>query len=218
MLEEKKVSQLREKDADQKVTENLRARFHQRAVSLVGPKEEDATGTQQILMEQKDQLNASTHRLKSLEDLAAHHAYTSEAVRLLLAQAQEEAATHFQTPGILADFVEVESPYEAVVEAFLKQELEYILVESDERVNEGIQLLKEKSAGRSTFLVYGDGSTPQADSRLEEQATAALQATRPSFLYEQSSGFPILSKMLFERACFILRRHSSLPAMLKPAN
>ncbi len=174
LFEEKQVSQLREKDADQRLRE-LKGEISSESVTLSALKE-DSTATQQILLEQKDQLNASTHRLKSLEDLAAHHAYTSEAVRMLLAQAQEESATHFQTPGILADLVEVESPYEAVVEAFLKQELEYILVESDERVNEGIQLLKEKSAGRSTFLVYGDGSTPQADSRLEEQATAALQA------------------------------------------
>jgi chromosome segregation protein len=173
LFEEKEVSQLREKEADQKLGV-LKGEISSETVRLSSLKEE-AAGTQQLLMDQKDQLNASTHRLTSLEDLAAHHAYTSEAVRLLLAQAQEEAATHFQTPGILADLVEVEGPYEAVVEAFLKQELEYILVESDERVNEGIQLLKEKSAGRSTFLVYGEGSTPQADSRLEDQASAALQ-------------------------------------------
>ena len=173
LFEEKEVSQLREKEADQMLGV-LKGGISAETVRLSSLKEE-AAGTQQLLMDQKDQLNASTHRLTSLEDLAAHHAYTSEAVRLLLAQAQEEAATHFQTPGILADLVEVESPYEAVVEAFLKQELEYILVESDERVNEGIQLLKEKSAGRSTFLVYGEGSTPQPDSRLEDQTSAALQ-------------------------------------------
>ncbi|MFN8008763.1 MAG: chromosome segregation protein SMC [Terriglobia bacterium] len=174
LLEERTVSEILEKEADEKLRV-LKGEIARKSSSLLSLKEE-ATSTQQLLLEQKDQLNASSHRLKSLEELAAHHAYTSEAVRLLLAEAQQSEAALFQTPGILADLVEVESPYELVVEDFLKQEFEYILVESGDRVSQGIRLLKEKSAGRSTFLVYGESSNPETESAWQAQANAALQS------------------------------------------
>jgi chromosome segregation protein len=170
--EEKETSEAREKEADEKLRA-LNREIAEAASTLIGLKE-DAAKTRDLLAEQKDQLSASSHRLKSLEDLAAHHAYTSEAVRMLLEQAQENAVSRFHTAGILADLLEVESHYEAIVETFLKQELEYVLVDSDERVNHGIQLLKDKSAGRTTFLVYGNDSTAHIDHRLDEDVKAAL--------------------------------------------
>jgi chromosome segregation protein len=115
------------------------------------------------LTESKDQCSAATHRLKSLEELAAHHAYTTEAVRVLLSAATESHANSLASPGILADLIEVAGPYESVVEEFLKQELEFLLVETDANATAGISLLREKNAGRSTFLLFGNNQLPSSD-------------------------------------------------------
>jgi chromosome segregation protein len=122
---------------------------------LAGLKEELLLAQDQ-LQQARESHSATQHRLKSLEELAAHHAYSTEAVRMLLGvSAKEDGA--FQTGGILADHVEVEAPYEAAVEEYLKQELEYLLVDSENSLREGFSILRQRSAGRSTFLVCDDG-------------------------------------------------------------
>ncbi|MCI0621094.1 MAG: chromosome segregation protein SMC [Acidobacteria bacterium] len=115
----------------------------------------EAASNRETLTESKDQFSSATHRLKSLEELAAHHAYSTEAVRLLLSASQEDSPSRFQTPGILADWVEVEGPYETIVEEFLRHELEFLLVEENANAQTGISLLRDRSAGRSTFLLFG---------------------------------------------------------------
>ncbi len=117
---------------------------------------EESYLVQDQLQQVRENCSAAQHRLKSLEELAAHHAYSTEAVRMLLS-ASKKAGGGFQTGGILADHVEVESPYEAAVEEFLKQELEYLLTDSEQDVREGISLLRQREGGRSTFLLCGDG-------------------------------------------------------------
>jgi chromosome segregation protein len=123
---------------------------------------EEETLSQLRLDEGKEQCSAKGHRLRSLEELAAHHAYSTEAVRLLLSVAKESAGSGFQTPGILADLIEVEAPHEATVEEFLKQELEFLLVESAASALEGISLLRKTGSGRSTFLLCANGRNPNS--------------------------------------------------------
>lgn len=141
----------------------------------------EAAGNLELLTESKDQFSSATHRLNSLEELAAHHAYSTEAVRLLLS-ASNEATPHFQTPGILADWVEVEGPYETLVEEFLRQELEFLLVEENGAAQSGIALLRERSAGRSTFLLFGGHPAGH-----DEQS----QASRSEALREDPSLVPL---------------------------
>ncbi|HEU0004949.1 MAG TPA: chromosome segregation protein SMC, partial [Terriglobia bacterium] len=84
------------------------------------------------------------------------------------------SSSHFQTPGILADWVEVEGPYETMVEEFLRHELEFLLVEENSAVQSGISLLRDRSAGRSTFLLFG-GNPAAKGERHESGAAEALQ-------------------------------------------
>jgi len=135
-----------------------------------------------LLTESKDQFSSATHRLKSLEELAAHHAYSTEAVRLLLSVSREATSSHFQTPGILADWVEVEGSYETLVEEFLRHELEFLLVEENAAVQSGISLLRDRSAGRSTFLLFGGDLAGNADGN---------QAAGVEALREDSSLIPL---------------------------
>src|SRR5262245_2289258 len=143
------------------------------ATTLASLKSE-AAGNLDLLTQSKDQFSSATHRLTSLEELAAHHAYSTEAVRLLLSASREAASSHFQTPGILADWVEVEGRYETMVEEFLRQELEFLLVEENAAVQSGIALLRDRSAGRSTFLLFG-GDPAGRDDQHENVRAEALR-------------------------------------------
>ena len=134
----------------------------------------EAAGNLEHLTESKEQFSSATHRLKSLEELAAHHAYSTEAVRLLLSASREAAPSRFQTPGILADWVEVDGSYETMVEEFLRHELEFLLVEENAAVQSGISLLRDRSAGRSTFLLFG-GNPAGNDERYESARAEALR-------------------------------------------
>ena len=157
----------------------FRERISSLAQILADLKEKEALAQEQLL-QSKERYSSNIHRLKSLEELAAHHAFSTEAVRLLLSVGAESGASGFQTPGILADLVEVEPCYELAVEEFLKQELEYLLVESPSTVQEGIALLRKTGAGRSTFLLCANG---QSDSPSEpDRAASELADQDPSLI------------------------------------
>jgi chromosome segregation protein len=92
----------------------------------------------------------------SLEAVIAEHGYSTESVRRLF---QSGAMQGGNTPaGVLADFLEVEPRYERVVEDFLRDELNYVVVKSWDAADEGLRLLRSDVDGRATFLVHPEDS------------------------------------------------------------
>src|SRR5208337_1413048 len=92
----------------------------------------------------------------SLEAVIAEHGYSTESVRRLF---QSGAMQGGNTPaGVLADFLEVEPRYERVVEDFLRDELNYVVVKSWDAADEGLRLLRSDVNGRATFLVHPEPS------------------------------------------------------------
>ncbi len=76
----------------------------------------------------------------SLEAVIAEHGYSTESVRRLF---QSGAMQGGNTPaGVLADFLEVEPRYERVVEDFLRDELNFVVVKSWDAADEGLRLLR----------------------------------------------------------------------------
>ena len=73
------------------------------------------------------------------------------------AKRNAETGKQNSTLGTLADFLEVDGAYEQVVDEFLRDELNYVVVKDWEAANEGIKLLKSEVAGRATFLVGSGG-------------------------------------------------------------
>ena len=67
--------------------------------------------------------------------------------------------------GLLADYAEVQEEYEGAVEQFLREELEYVVVESFDQARAGVALLRDDMGGRATFFV---DSAPQLDVRKME--------------------------------------------------
>ncbi len=92
----------------------------------------------------------------SLEAVIAEHGYSTESVRRLF---QSGALQGGNAPaGVLADFLEVEPRYERVVEDFLRDELNFVVVKSWDAADEGLRLLRSNVDGRATFLVHPEDS------------------------------------------------------------
>ncbi|MFZ0743871.1 MAG: chromosome segregation protein SMC [Terracidiphilus sp.] len=96
-------------------------------------------------------------RRNSLEALIRDHSYSTDTVRRLLkpgAMGNEMAPV-----GTLADFLEVSGEHEGVVDEFLHDELNYVVVESWVAAEEGVRLLKSGVDGRATFLIHAKGGS-----------------------------------------------------------
>ena len=90
-------------------------------------------------------------RRDSLQSLIRNHSYSTDTVRRLL---KPGALGQGMAPvGTLADFIEVSGAYESVVDEFLREELNYVVVESWVAAEEGVRLLKSGVDGRATFLI-----------------------------------------------------------------
>ena len=95
-------------------------------------------------------------RRSSLETVIAEHGYSTESVRRLFSSGALNGG--LAPAGVLADFLEVEPRYENVVEDFLRDELNYIVVKSWDAADEGLRLLRTDVDGRATFLVHPEDS------------------------------------------------------------
>jgi chromosome segregation protein len=103
----------------------------------------------------RDELSGVRARRSTLEQVLNDRAYTAEAVQKLFAANSEGSpqANGFRAVGVLADYAEVEERYEVAVEQFLRDELEYVVVETFDHARAGIALLREEMGGRATFFV-----------------------------------------------------------------
>jgi chromosome segregation protein len=140
------------------VTETLR-RVEAEIASLRGEIETSRAEEEQA-RRHADQLRAEHAtlggRCHSLEALIREHSYSTDTVRKLF---QSHSLGGGLAPvGTLADFLEVNGEYESVVDEFLRDELNFIVVKSWDSAHEGVRLLKTGVDGRATFLVHPEDS------------------------------------------------------------
>ncbi len=100
----------------------------------------------------RDALSGARARRGTLEQILSDRSYTAEAVQKLFASKDEPGRT-FRAVGVLADYAEVEQQYENAVEQFLRDELEYVVVETFDHARAGVALLRDVMGGRATFFV-----------------------------------------------------------------
>jgi chromosome segregation protein len=112
----------------------------------------------------------------SLEAVIAEHGYSTESVRRLFQSGVMQGG--MAPAGVLADFLEVETRYEGVVEDFLRDELNYIVVKSWDAADEGLRLLRTDVDGRATFLVHPEDSQAKFSFAIDEKAHQ-VQPDRP---------------------------------------
>ncbi|MBS1803274.1 MAG: chromosome segregation protein SMC [Acidobacteria bacterium] len=109
-------------------------------------------------------------RRDSLQSLIRDHSYSTETVRKLL---RPGALQNGSTPvGTLADFIEVAGEHEGVVDEFLRDELNYVVVKSWHAAEEGVRVLKTSVDGRATFLIHPEGSHGHGDNAYAEKINA----------------------------------------------
>ena len=110
----------------------------------------------------------------SLEAVIAEHGYSTESVRRLFQSGVMQGG--LAPAGVLADFLEVEPRFERVVEDFLRDELNYVVVKSWDAADEGLRLLRTDVDGRATFLVHPDDAQAKFSFILDEAAHSAPPA------------------------------------------
>jgi len=110
-------------------------------------------------------------RRASLEAVIAEHGYSTESVRRLFQSGGMQGG--LAPAGVLADFLEVDDRYEHVVEDFLRDELNFIVVKSWDAAGEGLRLLRGDVDGRATFLVHPNDSQARFSFAVDESLEAA---------------------------------------------
>ena len=78
----------------------------------------------------RDSLAGVRARHSTLTQILNDRSYTAEAVQKLFAANERGGNQQFRAVGVLADYAEVEEKHEAAVEQFLRDELEFVVVEN----------------------------------------------------------------------------------------
>src|SRR6202167_6501354 len=108
-------------------------------------------------------LSKQKARRDSLEEILSHRAYTTDSVKRLFTQVERGQVGDFKPSGVLADFVEVaDAAWEKACEAFLHEELEYVVVGGWTEAERGVELMRADADGRATFLVHGESGKDAA--------------------------------------------------------
>ncbi len=115
-------------------------------------------------------------RRNSLEALIRNHSYSTNTVRQLL---KPGALGKGMAPvGTLADFLEVSGEHEGVVDEFLREELNYLVVDSWSAAEQGVNLLKSGVDGRATFLIHPDDPDAIA-ARTDHEEVVSIDGVTP---------------------------------------
>lgn len=103
--------------------------------------------------ELRQSLAASVAQQQALADLLEQRAAFAVPVQKLLRLDGSQPQEGFRAVGVVADFAEFAPEYAALLEDYLHDELEYVVVETYAAARTGVALLREQASGRATFLV-----------------------------------------------------------------
>jgi chromosome segregation protein len=92
-------------------------------------------------------------RHSTLTQVLDDHSYTGESVQKLFAANERSGRTDFRAVGVLADYAEVQEQHEAAFEQYMREELEYVVVETYDHARAGVSMLRNEVGGRATFFV-----------------------------------------------------------------
>jgi chromosome segregation protein len=101
----------------------------------------------------RDSLSGVRARHSTLTQILNDRSYTADAVQKLFAANERGGGQDFHAVGVLADYAEVEEHHEAAIEQYLRDELEYVVVETYDHARAGVSLLRNEVGGRATFFV-----------------------------------------------------------------
>mgnify|MGYP000489444031 CR=1 FL=1 len=182
---------LRALDARRREGEQLQAAYEEAQRHLEGARQQDAQ-VRAAWAETEKAAIAVENRLASLLELDARYAYASRAVQYLFERHQQDGGMRLL--GTLADVLRVAPEDERMVEGFLGERLQAILVPSLDDAQAALAALDSAQAGRAQFLVVGE-ATSTTDCEESERSPerdgffAALGAT-PALVQALARAFP----------------------------
>jgi chromosome segregation protein len=101
----------------------------------------------------RDSLAGVRARHATLTQILNDRSYTADAVQKLFAANERGTGHDFRAVGVLADYAEVPEEHEGAIEQYLRDELEYVVVETFDHARAGVSLLRDEVGGRATFFV-----------------------------------------------------------------
>jgi len=171
-----------------------------------------AAELRQTIDHEKNEVSRIRARKESLEQVLAHRSYTTESVKKLFASLETGKAGDLKPAGVLADYVEVDPQYEKPAEEFLHDELEYVVVESWQQAERGLDFIRAELSGRATFLVHPEPNG-NGKARLPEPAIGPETgiAARLSDSLRLTNGFRDRATDLLPRVslCFVAEDRGS---------
>ncbi len=85
-------------------------------------------------------------RHSTLTQVLNDHSYTGESVQKLFAANERNGGKDFRAVGVLADYAEVQEQHEAAFEQYMRDELEYVVVETYDHARAGVSCCAMKWA------------------------------------------------------------------------
>ncbi len=141
----------RRREARQQELTAAHAELESKAAGLAGRIEQ----TSADLSAQINEHGLMQHRFSSLEEIERRRSNYSEGVQKYLS-ARVPGEEPFQAKT-LADLIEADPAYEAAVEDYLNDPLQYIMVESRDDAVHSVERLKRIGAGKCTFMTLRNG-------------------------------------------------------------
>ena len=123
--------------------------LHEKLATLRNEREERAKRAETL----RDSLAGVRARHATLRQILNDRSYTADAVQKLFAANERGAGHDFRAVGVLADYAEVPEAHEGAIEQYLRDELEYVVVETFDHARAGVSLLRDEVGGRATFFV-----------------------------------------------------------------
>ena len=148
---------------------HLRVRLQESEETLARYRGEHSEGVK-AAADARAREEAIRHRLQTIGELAVHRAYSTESVKRFF---NHTRSTNWAPLGILADFMEVEHDYEAVIEDYLRNELQYVVVEDRAGAERALGIVKDVTKGRLECIVL-TGATASGEA---EQIEGAVPLT-----------------------------------------
>ncbi len=125
------------------------AELHAKMSALRSEREERSKHAETL----RDSLATVRARHSTLTQILNDRSYTADAVQKLFAANERGTSHDFRAVGVLADYAEVPQDHEAAIEQYLRDELEYVVVETFDHARAGVSLLRDEVGGRATFFV-----------------------------------------------------------------
>ncbi len=139
----------------------------QNSINILGAMQQKALELQKLIADlrtkreaigaQSDSLRGSLASVRArhstLTKVLNDHSYTGESVQKLFAANERSGGQNFRAVGVLADYAEVQEQHEAAFEQYMRDELEYVVVETYDHARAGVSMLRNEVGGRATFFV-----------------------------------------------------------------